>query len=74
MNQNEFCRVLALARSSLKHPNAAITNHIKHLIRILEKQGEFDKAESFKRLFDDCSSVPKPKVVLSNKENEHATK
>ena len=70
MNQNEFNSVLALARSSLKQPNSAIRQHIKRLIKILEEQEEFEKVQSLKSLFDDCSSIPKPKVILRTKTDD----
>lgn len=47
-----FSIVLALARSAMEHPSSALTNHIKRLTKALEKEGESEQAESFRKLIE----------------------
>lgn len=45
-----FSIVLALGRAALEHPNSAVMNHIKRLIKALEKSGELEQAETLRKL------------------------
>ncbi|WP_000304406.1 AAA family ATPase, partial [Acinetobacter baumannii] len=37
-------------RAALEHPNSAVMNHIKRLIKALEKSGELEQAETLRKL------------------------
>lgn len=66
---DHFSIVSAICRTSMKNPTNALTNHIKKLIRALEKDNLLDQANSLREIIDgyNVESELKPSRITLSK-------
>ncbi|MDO9616216.1 MAG: ATP-binding protein [Pseudomonas sp.] len=65
---DHFSIVLALSRAALQNPNSAIENHLRRLVKALEKNGQTDQAEALEKLLRTTGKsveIQPSRVVLS---------